>query len=162
MLTLTMLLESILKPRATRTMSLLDRFGELVISIVICRGTLYSGDERLVACYRGVVAQPDLHCVWFAHRSCGNARCNSNPLVPPSRADPMAAEPYGWHAVCSMVHLCASVLCGLRCMLRGAVDGSDPSNGDDRVYPALICLTISLYRAPLLAIFAAPTYIRYV
>jgi hypothetical protein len=70
LLTLTMLLESILKPRATRTMSLLDRFGELVISIVICRGTLYSGDERLVACYRGVVTQPDLRYVWFARRSC--------------------------------------------------------------------------------------------
>jgi hypothetical protein len=74
----------------------------------------------------------------------------------------MAAEPYGWHAVCSMLHLCTSVLCGLRCMLRGAVDGSDPSNGDDREYSALICLTISVYCAPLLAISAAQTYIRYV
>ena len=43
LLTVTMLLESILEPRMTRAMSLLDRFEELVIFVVICLGMLHSG-----------------------------------------------------------------------------------------------------------------------
>jgi hypothetical protein len=44
LLTLTMLLESIVEPRVTRAMSLLDRFEELDIFVVICLGMLHSGD----------------------------------------------------------------------------------------------------------------------
>jgi hypothetical protein len=45
LLTLTMLLESIVEPRATRAMSLLDRFEELALFVVICLGMLHSGDR---------------------------------------------------------------------------------------------------------------------
>lgn len=51
LLTLTMLLESIVEPRVTRAMSLLDRFEELDIFVVICLGMLHSvsgSDSELV------------------------------------------------------------------------------------------------------------------
>jgi hypothetical protein len=43
LLTATMLLESIMEPRLTPTMSLLDRFQQLAVFIIICLGMLYSG-----------------------------------------------------------------------------------------------------------------------
>jgi hypothetical protein len=44
-LSVTMLLESVMSPRFTHAMSLLDRFEELVIFVVICLGMLHSGDS---------------------------------------------------------------------------------------------------------------------
>ena len=56
LVTLTMVIESLVEPRTTRAMSLLDRFEEVVLFVVLCLGMLGSG-----ASSRGTLRSCALH-----------------------------------------------------------------------------------------------------